>query len=35
MMNSDFKLGPKVFEFGPVDIPKDVPIPGEPYVPQT
>ncbi len=35
MMNSDLKLGPKVFEFGPVDIPKEVPIPGEPYVPQT
>jgi myo-inositol 2-dehydrogenase/D-chiro-inositol 1-dehydrogenase len=35
MMNSDLKLGPKVFEFGPVDITKDVPIPGEPYVPQT
>jgi len=35
MMNSDLKLGPKVFEFGPVDIPKDVPIPGEAYVPQT
>jgi hypothetical protein len=34
MMNSDLKLGPKVFEFGPVDIPKDVPIPGEAYVPQ-
>ena len=35
MMNSDLKLGPKVFEFGPVDIPKEVPVPGEPYVPQT
>ena len=33
MMNSDLKLGPKVFEFGPVDIPKDVPIAGEAYVP--
>jgi predicted dehydrogenase len=32
MMNSDLKLGPKVFEFGPVDIPKDVPIPGDAYV---
>jgi len=31
MMNSDLKLGPKVFEFGPVDIPKDVPIPGQAY----
>jgi len=34
MMNSDLKIGPKVFEFGPVDIPKEVPVPGEPYVPQ-
>ena len=34
MMNSDLKLGPKVFEFGPVDIPKEVPVPGEAYVPQ-
>src|SRR4030043_2052589 len=34
MMNSDLKIGPKVFEFGPVDMPKDVPVPGEPYVPQ-
>lgn len=33
MMNSDLKLGPKVFEFGPVDIPKEVPIAGEAYVP--
>jgi len=33
MMNSELKLGPKVFEFGPVDIPKDVPVPGIPYVP--
>jgi myo-inositol 2-dehydrogenase / D-chiro-inositol 1-dehydrogenase len=29
MMNSDLKLGPKVFEFGPVDIPKAVAVPGE------
>jgi myo-inositol 2-dehydrogenase/D-chiro-inositol 1-dehydrogenase len=35
MMSSDFKLGPKVFEFGSVDIPKNVPVPGEPYIPQT
>jgi len=35
MMNSDLKLGPTVFEFGPVDISKEVPVPGEPYVPQT
>jgi len=31
MMNSDLKLGPKVFEFGPVDIDKTVPIAGLPY----
>ena len=31
MMNSDLKLGPKVFAFGPVDIPKEVPIAGEAY----
>jgi len=31
MMNSDLKLGPKIFEFGPVDIPKDVPVAGEAY----
>lgn len=35
MMNSDLKLGPTVFAFGPVDMPKDVPIAGEPYVPPT
>ncbi len=34
MMNSDLKLGPKVFVFGPVDIPKDVPVAGLPYIPQ-
>jgi predicted dehydrogenase len=33
MLNSDLKLGPKVFEFGPVDVPKTVPIPGEAYDP--
>jgi predicted dehydrogenase len=32
MMNSELKLGPKVFEFGPVDIPKEVPVAGEAYV---
>ena len=32
MMNSDLKLGPKVFAFGDVDIPKVVPVPGEAYV---
>jgi hypothetical protein len=31
MMNSDLKLGPKVFAFGPVDVPKVVPVAGEPY----
>ena len=29
MMNSELKLGPKVFEMGPVDVPKTVPVPGE------
>ena len=33
MMNSDLKLGPAVFDFGPVNIPKDVPVAGLPYVP--
>jgi predicted dehydrogenase len=33
MMNSDLKLGPEVFAFGPVDIPKDVPVAGDAYVP--
>ena len=33
MMNSDLKLGPKVFAFGPVDIDKTVPIAGLAYVP--
>lgn len=33
MMNSDLKLGPTVFDFGPVNIPKEVPVPGLPYVP--
>ncbi|MDT8402178.1 MAG: Gfo/Idh/MocA family oxidoreductase [Bacteroidales bacterium] len=31
MMNSDLKLGPDIFLFGPVDIPKEVPVPGEEY----
>ena len=35
MMNSDLKLGPTVFDFGPVDIPKEVPIAGLAYVPPT
>lgn len=34
MMNSDMKLGPKVFVFGPVDLDKTVPLPGEIYVPE-
>jgi len=32
MMNSDLKLGPAVFDFGPVNIPKDVPVAGLAYV---
>ena len=35
MMNSDLKVGPTVFAFGPVDIPKEVPIAGEPFVAPT
>lgn len=34
MMNSDLKLGPKVFNFGPVDIPKEVPVAGDAYKPK-
>jgi predicted dehydrogenase len=34
MMNSDLKVGPKVFVFGPVDIPKEVPIAGLAFVPK-
>jgi len=34
MMNSDLKLGPEVFAFGPVDIPKEVPVAGEAFVPE-
>ena len=33
VMNSDMKLGPKVFVMGPVEIPKEVPVPGEAYNP--
>jgi myo-inositol 2-dehydrogenase/D-chiro-inositol 1-dehydrogenase len=33
MMNSDLKLGPKVFAMGPVDVPKEVPVAGEAYIP--
>jgi len=35
MMNSDMKLGPESLVFGPVNIPKEVPIPGEAYVRNT
>jgi len=31
MMNSDLKLGPEVFELGPVDVDKSIPIPGLAY----
>jgi myo-inositol 2-dehydrogenase/D-chiro-inositol 1-dehydrogenase len=31
MMNSDLKLGPAVFAFGPVDIDKSVPVAGLAY----
>ena len=34
LMNSDLKLGPKVFVFGPVDIDKSIPLPGLPYIPE-
>jgi myo-inositol 2-dehydrogenase / D-chiro-inositol 1-dehydrogenase len=34
MMNSDLKLGPKVFDFGPVDVDKSVPLPGRAWVPE-
>jgi myo-inositol 2-dehydrogenase / D-chiro-inositol 1-dehydrogenase len=33
MMNSDMKLGPKIYAFGKVDVPKVVPVAGEAYVP--
>jgi myo-inositol 2-dehydrogenase/D-chiro-inositol 1-dehydrogenase len=29
VMNSELKLGPKVYAMGPVDVPKTVPVPGE------
>lgn len=35
MMNTDLKLGPTLFAFGPVDVSKTVPVPGEAYVPGT
>lgn len=34
MMNSDLKLGPKVFAFGPVDVPREVPVAGEAFKPE-
>ena len=34
MMNSDLKLGPKVFVLGPVDVDKSVAIAGLAYVPE-
>jgi predicted dehydrogenase len=34
LMNSDLKLGPKVFAFGPVDVDKSIPLPGLPYIPE-
>jgi hypothetical protein len=29
MMNSELRLGPRVFEMGPVDVSKSIPVPGE------
>jgi len=34
MLNSDMQLGPKSLAFGPVDVPKSIPVPGEAYIPQ-
>jgi len=34
MMNSDMKMGPNVFVLGPVDVPKEVPVPGDAYKPE-
>ena len=33
IMNSDLKLGPKMYAFGKVDVSKEIPIAGEAYVP--
>jgi myo-inositol 2-dehydrogenase/D-chiro-inositol 1-dehydrogenase len=33
IMNSDLKLGPKVFAMGPVEVSKTVPVAGEAYIP--
>ena len=35
MMNSDMKLGPELLAFGPVNIPKEVPVAGEAYIQNT
>jgi myo-inositol 2-dehydrogenase/D-chiro-inositol 1-dehydrogenase len=35
MMNSDLKLGPKVFAFAPVDVDKTVPVAGLAYIPES
>jgi len=32
IMNSDLKIGPSVYVMGPVDVSKEVPVPGEAYV---
>jgi len=34
MLNSDMQLGPKSLAFGPVDVPKEIPVPGLAYIPQ-
>ena len=33
VMNSELKMGPKIYVFGDVDIPKEIPIPGDAYKP--
>jgi len=35
VMGSDMRLGPRVFAFGPVDMPNEVPVAGQPYVART
>ncbi len=35
MMNSDLKLGPKVFVMGPANVPTDIPVAGEAFVPKS
>ena len=34
MWNSDLRLGPKVYNMGPVDVVKEVPVPGEAWIPK-